>query len=183
MTTKTKEEVIIELAKDVIQQIKKEKYIADHNWYRIETANQYDYLSGSIYDESLQEILKNKAKKCSVCAIGSLFISYVRNYNEINTRDIRNSSDQFNIIYNKLKQFFNIRQLQLIEFTYEGGEGRWDSYQLEEEYDFSTEEIKIAFQFHRKYTDKDRLLAIMRNIVRNKGIFVLHKKGRKLKAS
>jgi hypothetical protein len=64
-----------------------------------------------------------------------------------------------------LLRYFTLNQIQLIEHTFEGGIGAvyWDS-------DHSM--VNKSHAFYSRYPDsKDRLLAIMKNIVENNGTF------------
>lgn len=63
-----------------------------------------------------------------------------------------------------LHRYFTSRQLALIEFTFENGEGYYK--------DGDVTNVEAATAFHAKYEDDaERMAAIMQNIVDNNGTF------------
>lgn len=134
------------LAKDVIKQIKLKKLIPEHYAYFISTD-----LWDEKADKSVQEILKKKQTTCKVCALGALWASKVKHINEATVGEL--DADYPAKIQKDLQVIFGYEQVELIEKYFEG----W----LEAKY------------YYRQFTNaKDRMIAIMQNIIRNKGTFV-----------
>jgi hypothetical protein len=74
----------VEVAKDVLKQLKAEKYIAQRGTYFVvdewsDNATTYDFTIG----KDLKSELKLKVNTCSVCALGALFCSYVRKFDNV----------------------------------------------------------------------------------------------------
>jgi hypothetical protein len=132
---------------------------------------------------SVQETLLTKNPKCKVCGIGSLMLSAIRYNNNVNWKkcDWTDSSildemdyyDNGDLIHSdndenayldaskNLNKFFSERQLRLIESAFEVRAFHSDNQQYVE-----------AEEFGQKFiNDKKRLLAIMENVVENKGTF------------
>lgn len=141
------------IAQDVIAQLLKKTYRAKFGDYiKLDDTARYD-----------DDVQKNfDSVSCNTCALGALFMSHVKFCNNIKFGDIRN------ITYvtpqlRTLEQYFPKEQLSLIETAFEGSS-----------YLYLCEETKEAEEFHKKYkNDEERLIAIMENIIDNKGTFVL----------
>jgi hypothetical protein len=169
----TKAEMRIAIAKDVIAQIKAKKYNPTQGTWVDQVGGQdYDswlYHNALSCEIDVQNYTKN-IKKCNVCALGSLFVSAVNKYNNVYGTFDTVSTDKvfdFKDMNNNspLLRYFTLNQIQLIEHTFEGGIGAvyWDS-------DHSM--VNKSHAFYSRYPDsKDRLLAIMKNIVENNGTF------------
>ena len=118
----------------------------------------------------MQAQLLNGGQYCSVCGIGACFASAVRLSNDSYVKDhygIKNliGSDDVNFD-SKLRQFFDERQIHLIEYSYErSGKGREDEISPDD---------KKASQFGCRYeSDTDRMLAILQSIADHpEGLFV-----------
>lgn len=168
----TKAEMRIAIAKDVIAQIKAKKYNPiQGTWVKSVGGQEYDdWLLTASCEVDVRDYTKNM-KACYVCALGSLFVSAVNKYNNVyGTYDSVSTFEVFSSIgtgENKspLLRYFSSSQLQLIEFTFEGGMGAFYFYD-------NSSTVERAYAFHEQYPDdKDRLIAIMKNIIKNKGIF------------
>ena len=132
------------------------------------------------HEKSLQtEILNGNIQKCDCCALGAMFVSCAIKNNKTSTSehelgDIGDSiCDKFKIP-NKLNTIFSGDQLILIEQAYELGKGYFESehsYHDDENGNY-VETLTPAVKFGSKYkSNKDRLIAIMKNIIANKGRF------------
>ena len=125
---------------------------------------------------------ENKIQQCSCCALGGMFMSCTL-YNNNTTvdnlsyagediADVILNEDNTEPLPNGLNNFFSVAQLKLIEQTFEGDNGAIISG-----VDSGTGEIIDKFSsraeaFYNKYKrPKDRLIAIMQNIVKNNGTF------------
>jgi len=137
LTEKQKQKMRVAVAKDVIKRIQLEKLTGATGKY-IEDKN----LSSKSYHSPDQA-----EKNCSVCAIGAVFLSYVRLYNGINRPlNYNYGADMYHI----LNECFLYKQLADI-----------DNY-------FEFEEHWVI---HGASNDTDRILMIMQNIVDHKGTF------------
>lgn len=137
--------------------------------------------------EELQRFLLDASKDdpCTACALGSCFAAKVRlgdryklprHYNDSS----RIHPDEINSdARNQLKAYFTERQLSLIESAFEMKNiDHWIDSNYTEGYDNhelnSKSPISRAIHFGNEYTtDEDRLIAIMENIIKNKGTFVV----------
>lgn len=162
-TKMSKAQKRITIAKDVIASLRLGKFnaspgtyfsLADKN-YREEEARPSDN----------QALLLDTAISCEVCAIGAIFASKVRSGNKCNL-DLGGSPDD-NILINNLKGIFTEKELRIIETAFEG--------EAQSNMVNDNIEIEAANWFRNNHPDKDdkRLIAIMKNIIKNKGTFVL----------
>ena len=174
------EEQRLVLAQDVIAQIKAEKYQACSGAYAI--IKQTDENSEGIYSLDLQSNLDKVT--CEVCALGGMFISHIK-YN--NNYTVEEADGVGIATINKiLSKYFDLNQLILMEVAFE----QWKPiYMLDEDLDIiesgvghdeslenlnlSAEELQKAYDFTKDIDDSnDILLAIMENVVSNKGVFI-----------
>lgn len=122
----------------------------------------------------LQDLLCDKANidSCTVCGMAGIFASKVRLSNnfKITKGDNYVSVGDKEIIDN-LQGIFEEGQLRLIECAFEG-----EFIKTPANMDCTTEERleELGVEFYVKYPDEDkRMVAIMKNIIKNKGTFVL----------
>ena len=165
--TMTKKHRVIEVAKDVLYLIK---------------AKKVNVLSGSW-------LCIFHSATCEACAIGACFLSIV---NKINKLDIGNSEKEFSLreIYCHLIKVFSKQQIILIENSFECGSGglRINGYNGKLKFNqlvigrgvynelkdtkISYDLLNKAISFGRNYQkSEDRLVAIMKNIIKNNGVF------------
>ena len=174
----TKAEKRVAIAKDVLKQLKTERYVATSGVY-LESSNDFHKASDAA---DAKEVLA-KVEKCLVCAIGSMFMSAIGKFNNCTIGDVfaplgtgyyaserplkREGSDKPTTLHEHLEKYFTAPQLGLIECWFEG-QSNYDMF------------VKTAFlygsqaavNFKQKYEDdNDRLSRIMKNIIRNKGTF------------
>jgi hypothetical protein len=163
----TKAEKRVAIAKDVLIQIKKGISIPT-------TDNYFGGLSGKICNltyekEELQNILPES--KCEVCAKGALFIADILRRD--NFQIDRNTNIYGGTIHKRLTDIFTRNQLDLIETAFEKNVIEDENKYLVINYVERTEVAKAAIRFGRRYTtEKNRLIGIMNNIIKNKGIFI-----------
>lgn len=157
------------IAKDVIAQINIGKYKANTGNYIQDLK-----VSNSILNKDARKHI-NEIKSCEVCALGGCLISAVKFKNTLTVNQLKDLHDVLNDRISPqgklITSVFTKKQLQMIETAFEKGFSLWadaindDNYLTGDVYDKCTE-------FGYKYDkDKDRLLAIMKNIVTNKGTF------------
>jgi hypothetical protein len=162
------------IAKDVIKQIKAERYIPNSTYCSIEC-------NEDLIDESLQKHLPNI--ECNVCAVGSLFVSHIKYNNKFTVYQADEISTE--ILEDILEEYFDIKTLILIEQAFEGF-GYYNSNKgfcfdnglkgdkLLSNFNITVEEVDKAVSFNNNYKDRNEcLIAIMKNIIKNKGEFVL----------
>lgn len=163
----------VEIAKDVIAQIKAEKYAATFGEY-ISTYDLSDIMDNSVNKRSLQPLLLTKNYSCSVCQKGALFLSTVRKRNKFLVRtsyDIPSSSDS---IETEISDIFTKNQLDLMEvaFELEICGGATDNPYLDNGFRNPTKIAQKAIDFGEKYDySKDRMIAICQNLINNNGTF------------
>jgi len=119
------------------------------------------------YGDSLKDLLSTKTKslQCSVCAKGGLFMSYIGRVNEFTFNDLDYTNTLNGSEMEKLKEIFNWEQLSLIETAFEG-----QQYTGKLTY----EDVETAEKFYDRFSqDTRRLKEICKNIVKNKGTFVV----------
>lgn len=177
-TRLSKAEMRVIVAKDALAQMKAEKYIATNGTYvgselisriGIEGGERHPYDGGgSCYinlEEPLQPLLLKDKGECRVCAKGALFLSAVRKFNSAKVGDVADDDD-FKIAV----KIFGLKQYDLIEAAFEGWDStkeRWDGT----EYTGNTS-VPAATAFGDQYDgNTERLVAILKNIIKNDGTF------------
>lgn len=149
----------VEIARDVILQLKKDKIRPFRGMY-IGGMKSMRYSDNDDFKEVFNS---GKMRYCTVCALGALIISYVSINDELTVKEVSECRDKSKI-GEVLKGIFSSEQVSLIEKVFE----HWTD---EDPYDrFEPSMIRI---FYEKYSNVEkRLVAIMRNIIRNKGEFI-----------
>lgn len=168
----TKAERRVAIAKDVLAQLRLERYVATEGVY-------VDYkvaeLASTAPDKPLEKLLP-QVKSCEVCALGACFLSAVRKYNDVKAGDIdvpetwrSHTGEEYTdhnfddgVMRDKLARHFTKTQTNLIESAFEcmpmGS--------------LTRESAQSAISFGYLYEDShSRLVAIMKNIVKNGGTF------------
>lgn len=170
----------VEIAKDVLAQLKVKKFIATSGDYcsLYEKNDELGYCYGTYIDvkTSAKELFRNNKKVfCRVCALGSLFMSYVNLKNkktveEINRFHPHNGPNDENTKI--LLNIFHPADLIMMETVFEIGEVSQD---LSGDRDtVSKDIIQMCEDYGCGFDDEDsRLKAIMKNIIRNNGRFIL----------
>lgn len=130
--------------------------------------------------------------QCDCCALGAMFMSCTLNNNKTTMADlddVQYSLGEFvearvksGPMKNGLTKFFSFAQLKLIEQAYEGGNGGWsiDLYRnprtgehLVDAREPSPVEARTLAWVEKYPNHDERLVAIMKNIVKNNGTFVV----------
>lgn len=193
----TKVEMRIAIAKDVISSLKilnvvEGSFIEEHNsWGDISYDDRVLKLKGisKLKDSRIQA--QQLKESCEVCALGACFLSSVKLNNKFKFKFSRQDPGSFSIqikpLFEKLKQYFTVEQIFMIENSFEMGAGflsDWDNVKKLKTFLKKASFDRLykkyywdAVHFGNKYyTEPDkRLEAIMKNIVKNKGLFVLPK--------
>jgi hypothetical protein len=173
ITTLTPEQVRVEVAKDVIASLIIDKITPDAGTYGSLTFVEPLPANENV---SLREKIPSM-KACSVCAMGSLMMAFVSRFNNFSvhtygTNHVGFTSDS---IRQTLSPYFTSEQLSLMEKAY----GDFTFSIL-----LTQEQVSKAHNFFVKENDghdasyennyvrgKERLVAIMQNIVDNDGTF------------
>lgn len=143
MKTMTPAQKRVAIAKDVIAQLEAGKFVATKGRFILPENN----LSDSDNGKPLQPLIR-KMGVCEVCAAGASVLSAVRLFNAHcvdSWKGVRYSRDV-------MRNWFSDNQATLIEGTFEG----WDN---------------SMFYLNHIPDGNDRLIAIMKNVVRNRGTF------------
>lgn len=147
----TKAEKRVAVAKDALKQLHTEKYLAETGTYI--GCNIDDTLGSDWRPDQAQKELKTM-KPCSVCARGALLLSAVRKFNEATVSDVLQTKEW------PSADLFGWEQLSLIEAAFE----LWEEN--------GGKPMPKAFAFGNKFTnDHDRLVAILKNVIKNNGTF------------
>lgn len=162
----------VAIAKDVIANLNSKKFIAKHGSY-IETIGDNKQINQfTLLDTT-----------CNVCAIGSLLTGRISRGNKLDINlDTLLHIDDFagEEEIKLLKDLFTAKELRYIEYAFEG----WN---INDSFEFTDKEIEKVEKFFDSYinrnandyeieksrSDDKRLRAIMNNIIKNKGKFVL----------
>lgn len=144
----------VAIARDVIKHLQAKRFVTVTNIL-------WRFKGLSIAEKVNQKRIKTllKIKPCEVCAIGACVIAGLNRFNQVEFKGV-NGAEYEEL---SLQQWFSINQLALIEIGYEG-----------KNYNFSNSvRSDAAVSFFYKHCDNDtRLIAIMQNIIKNKGEFV-----------
>jgi hypothetical protein len=153
----TKSQMRVAIAKDALAQLRAEKYVATKNVYIDDTLLHDLYaISKQEGDVSAHPFLNN-LKSCKVCAKGAIYLSTVRNFNDVTLVGFNDSC------VDKANSIFGEKNLFRIESAFE----RWKKEDKK-----GRETNSKLNNFINKYPDKDvRLEKILLNIIRNKGVF------------
>lgn len=149
MKTKlTEAQMRVAIAKDAIAQVVARQL-------KPMACNSYVELPRPMTMEKMVAHAEARTLKCTVCAVGGLFISSIAKFDDVKIpSSIAGQKHTFCFMNEKdhLMKFFEWRQLDKIESFFEG---------------FAGSELYR----HAVPDDRARLLVILRNIVRNRGLF------------
>lgn len=174
-STKTSAQMRVIIAKDVLAQIAKGRYRpVEGSWVGSSNLGDMDlYIEKRLdKDESLCRVdaseYVNKVKKCSVCALGAIFMSQVGNFGGITFTSGSYAYSVFeDLERSPLKRYFSISQLELIESCFEGLDGTYSGSMAKNSDRVSAQAYYVCYK-----NSTERMTAIMNNIIRNKGTFV-----------
>jgi hypothetical protein len=118
--------------------------------------------------------LEKKIPACECCALGALFMSCTLYNNQTTVNDFTKEvildfqeTVEDGKFTNGLTGFFSRAQLKLIEIAFEGGYGAFDTDRMS-----NTKALRVVSWEEKLPDDQKRLVAIMNNIINNKGTFV-----------
>lgn len=158
----------IDIARDVLLQLKSNRFLASPGTY-CQISNDLHVLDQGV---SFKEVFTQKQSiKCNVCALGAMFVSLINIQNEYSVGKMTH----YGIDFRRLREVFGSRSMSLIESAFETTPMR-DVVQ-ECVTTIPQSELEAAATWGSRYLDStDRMRAIMKNIIRNKGDFKLPKK-------
>lgn len=187
------------IAQDVIDQIKRRKiqpargtWVGVPYYFRNVSRAQIRKETQWIDDRSVREdFLTGVVGKCECCALGAMFMSCTLNNNKTTFDDLnrvgyslgdaiaaeQEYGEEQSGLENGITKFFPYEQLIAIEQAFEGGKGKWTLQKFDEHngvpvpYEPNTFEQRLLDWSVKYPKPRDRLLAIMRNIVDNNGTF------------
>lgn len=175
---KSKDQQRVAIARDVLSQLKKATIIADRGTYFKVCANQ-DIETTEKLDDLLKSFKKDKAT-CEVCGIGACFVGLVNLGNNAKSKsfisnkiitDWRPVEIDDSKMRRLLRKVFHSTQLTLIECAFEKSFVFLDSDAKKNNVEYETREKAMSFGDGYD-TDEARLIAIMQNIIKNKGTFI-----------
>lgn len=172
----TKSEKRIAIAKDVLAQIKLKTFVAKEGVYlNVNFKNSIKFKEQDKLETcQLNTLIQDNKVTCQVCALGSVFTSHVNKTNHLKYNEVYLNEDQPEM-QDRLKNIFSINQLNLIECAFEkrviSDDGdyieKWDGIRY-----VMTEIGQKAVKFGKSHRgNTKRLVAIMENIIKNKGEF------------
>ena len=171
----TKQDRALAVARDVLKQIKTmpAECFSDTVYCRAMLAgpSEPDFGTG----DDLAQHVDRLQPTCRVCHLGAVFLSFVRLYDGVPLTDVRGISFGWrntvdvrrHYIVEKLADVFSAEQLQFMECAYEG-----DPYVGARTGDLEDREAAVNFG-ERYHYGAPRIAAIMKNVIRNKGQFVI----------
>lgn len=175
------------IAKDVLAQLKAEKIIAQRGSWAIIKADK-----PINYEDEVCNIIDAKGTTCTCCALGSMMISEIRMNDRLivdavdadrdedsetlslwhSVGDVDSYADDEMYNEDRLRSYFSEEQIALIENAFEQGSGEYSCSYTTDHLDID-DELIVAEEFGDRYENpEDRLVAIMKNIIKNKGTFV-----------
>lgn len=170
----------IAIAKDVILSLRRGQYIAETGRYVNLDEIEIKKDAFDVHYDTKLDIQKtlNKVKMCPVCALGACILSLTRFKNKLKWGDVGMNGAAMDSPRTKklFSSLFSPEQLLLIESAFEGYNPGSDRIadQLFDFNDLTDEQISKVEEFRYRYDEpNDRLVAIMKNIIKNKGIFKL----------
>jgi hypothetical protein len=176
----SKADARVAIAKDVIAQLRRGKLNANVGIYvDVQTKGQCDLFEDTDVEKNLdlRDVLKKRMASCKVCAKGAIFISTVMRFDNlpvakalpIDTDDAEDERLAEMASDGDYRGFFTPKQLDLIEYAFECG-------MVGSPRDCPKKDAQgvhaLASKFPRySGTGKERLVAMMKNIIDNAGTF------------
>lgn len=165
------------VAKDVIKQLNANIYQTTSGSY-INLTYRVPHNSADLLDARAC-LLKPKDIKleCTVCARGALFLSGIRFKDKLTLEDIDSADVGGSVLPHdereSTKGIFSHRQILLIEAAFEG----FCNFECEDGSDLYIADIIKSYYYsfgtNSNNASENRLIGIMKNIIRNKGVFII----------
>ena len=163
----SKPEQRVAIAKDVIKHLNTGKIKATvGTYFENSFIDKHLYkLSDENKNVELQTLLEKDDVKCKVCALGGMFVVDVLNNDHLLVGKKERDIDSY-LERKRLKKYFSTSQLSLIE----------NSFEKMNIVDPTSNNWSVNYdgvEFGKKFkSPKDRLIAIMQNVIDNKGTFI-----------
>jgi len=165
------------IAKDTIKWLDTKAIMTKTNSNYFKMSGKGIKVKNTLRDMELGVMLKNTTNSCQVCAIGGMFYSMVRRFDNITIDVGEHTHHNYlkriyqSIIFDELERYFSYEQLIMIESAFEMHE-----MHNPDDWDVDSHEKFIAaskFAISDKKSPAARLRKIMNNIIQNDGVFVL----------
>lgn len=188
-------DLCVKIARDVLLQLKKGRYDPSPGTYvEVNLGDLFEDLDGNIIDtndpfevndpdddndldekvvarsdDSFKKLFKERKEiTCTVCALGAAFVSLININNRCSNGDVINIAIED--MFDRLEKVFGQHNIGLMETAFEIEPMRFAM-------GLSPVDIEAAIEYGEQYEDdEERLRMIMRNVIRNKGDFVLPQK-------
>lgn len=169
----TKAEMRVAVAKDVIAQIKAGRYEVQTGAYFNISERVSDFFRGlfglgikDVGKEQMKDYMKEiTAEPCTVCAKGAAFLSYVKLFNKTPMSRIFDGDGDFFGDADPTDNGFDLfgDKAEMMEAAFEGDDINGV---------LSEAALEKALDFNARYGDAEsRLIAIMKNVIKNNGTF------------
>lgn len=183
MTTKEfnklpKNEKAVLVAKDIIQQIKKGKYLAVTGCY----INAYFTDTRIKRKDQIQKHLK-KIDHCQVCQVGATLMSYIKLGNKLTFEDLRIHNNYVGIteldneeVKKAILSIFTKRTIAMMEicFEQEYNAGCMNIARDIFDYKLSYKDIEKCLNYTKDLgADEDKMIKICKNIITNNGKLII----------
>lgn len=182
----TPEQRRVAIAKDALKQIEVKRYrpLRGHYVVGSEFFDKNIVNDSRIGEQQVCTVMSDNMPSCQVCARGALFLSSITLFDKLRVNSLPTLRYRFDnrYLYTSLdnidlcgadmqvqeRKFFSKQQITLIETAFEGSVIHGNSNGLTEV------QIEAAELFSKNYKNSNnRLIAILKNIIKNKGEFVL----------
>lgn len=165
----------VAVARDVIELLESKKIIAERGTYvKINTHE-------DIQNQKMDTLLAKPDITCICCGLGALFTGVVDMGDKVNVSDVFKNEEWWgrsefygnqiddSKMREKLREVFSPDQLGLIESAFEGKLFRDNEGKTSPEFEKLR---RFATAFGKRYkNDEERMKAIMKNIIKNRGTF------------
>lgn len=178
----SKQQQRVAIAKDVLAALKAQQlYACTGTWAKIDDSSPV-VLEDLKLGTELQDIFKQADVSCEACALGACFVSAVKLGNNCKLTSEARENGQFNFYLPSdqggdrtgmsatLSRYFDEKQLSLIECAFEMGTGALGKPYLR--FPDNSDIVDRAEDFGMNFdSDRERMEAIMTNIINNNGEF------------
>src|ERR1700690_2285001 len=152
----------VQIAKDVIAALKAKRLEAEHQTY-LQVGG---YITENRILENESDSFKDTLKTiptCTVCAKGAIFTCTVARKNKVTNEQAMSQNWDCDPLSKSLKGTFSAHQLRLIETEFEDDDIDGNN---------DMRHIPPVMELHELFDNaEDRMIAIMKNIIANKGTF------------
>jgi hypothetical protein len=123
---------------------------------------------------SVKKLLAQPIFNCQACALGAMFMANVGINNNCNVNTTQHITASSSIlkraVNNDLSDIFSVKQMALIEIAFEQTVSIANGSVIHSKHDLDRS-IKFCGEGHKRLNDKDKLLKICNNIIKNQGAF------------